>query len=82
MESSSNPSEHTIYFYQQEKYGPVADICFACSDLASGVLVPVSFCPEAQEDSNRLYDALNKEYLEVLFERGKKNDAERDSNPA
>lgn len=65
-------SKHTLLSYQQEKFGSIADICSECSDLDEGILVPVSFCPEAQADADRFYDELNKEYLQVLIERGKK----------
>lgn len=70
---------HQLLVYQQEKFGSIADLCSECSDLDSGVLVPVSFCPEAKEDSDRYYEDMYSDYIEVLIERGKKNDKERGS---
>lgn len=73
---------HRLYSYQKEKFGSIADLCEECSDLDSGVLVPVSFCPEAQEDADRYYEAMYSDYIDVLIERGKNNAEERGSTPA
>lgn len=52
-------SRHKMTWYQPDKYGAPADICDTCSDLDKGVLVPVSFCPEALEDCKKFYAALD-----------------------
>lgn len=72
---------HQLYSYQKEPHGSIADLCDECSDLDSGVLVPVSFCPEAQEDADRYYESMYSDYIEVLIERGKRNGNET-SSPA
>lgn len=38
----------------QDRFTAPADVCGTCSDFQSGVLVPVSFCPEAKIKSDEL----------------------------
>jgi hypothetical protein len=33
--------------FEQERFGPKAEVCWQCSDPDAGVWVPVSFCPDA-----------------------------------
>lgn len=35
-----------------------ADVCGTCSDLEGGLLVPVSFCPEAARKNAEEYDRM------------------------
>lgn len=45
-------SEHTpvmVYDWADpEKIAPPSEVCEACSDIAAGILVPVTFCDEAK----------------------------------
>jgi hypothetical protein len=53
MESNS---EHVLMDMRIDKFDPRGDVCAACSDPEAGIWVPVSFCPEAKEDSDRYYE--------------------------
>lgn len=33
--------------FEQERFGPKAEVCWECSDPEERIWVPVSFCPEA-----------------------------------
>jgi len=64
--------KHELLVYQKEPYGSIADVCSVCSDPDKGIWVPVSFCPEAKADADKYYKQINKDYLELLIERGKR----------
>jgi hypothetical protein len=66
----ANSTEHKLLVIQKDKYSSVADVCSVCSDLEAGILVPVSFCPEAAKDCSRYYDSMLNEHFGELIERG------------
>lgn len=36
-----------LVHFDVERYGPMAEVCMACTDIEAGVWVPAPFCPQA-----------------------------------
>jgi hypothetical protein len=45
--------------WNEDRFSPPAEICGVCSDFEEGLLVPVSFCPEADARCEEYYAWLN-----------------------